>query len=363
MGEPDKIETEIVLEVPQGYREGERLDRYISGFVLNATRSKVQKAIRDGRVTVNSVVTEKVSYTVSPGDRIVCRVLKPPPIETLPEAIPLDIRYEDADVLVVNKPAGMVVHPAYGNRTGTLVNALLHYTGSELLAPNSLVDEDDMDGDEEPDGSAAGLSNLGLVAPGDVVRPGIVHRLDKDTSGLLVVAKHDVAHARLAAQFADRTISRKYVAIVWGSPKDDEGVVDEPIGRSPRDRKKMAVLSEPAGKRAVTHFTVATRMAHTAVLHLWLETGRTHQIRVHLQRIGHPIFGDKTYGGDTIRSGPETRSRSAFMRNLFAELPRQALHAAQLRFLHPMSGKGIEIEAPVPEDMAFVLHRLSSVEP
>lgn len=372
MSEPDKIETEIVLDVPPGYQDGGRLDTYISSFVLNATRAKVQKAIKSGNVAVNGKVQMKSSTVVAAGDRIVCTVMKPPPLTIGPEDIPLDIRYEDADVIVVNKPAGMVVHPAYGNRSGTLVNALLHYVGAGPLSPESQSDEEDViDDDADPDevkptaaSDASGLSNLvAAPGPGDVVRPGIVHRLDKDTSGLLVVAKNDVAHTRLAAQFADRTISRKYYAIVWGSKIDDDGTIDLPLARSVRDRKKMAVAQESEGKRAVTHYHVEERFAHFAFVSLKLETGRTHQIRVHLEKIGHPIFGDLTYGGTNVRSGPDTRNRQAFLRNLFLRLPRQALHAAQLTFLHPADHRTVTVEAPLPEDMQFVLERIRSVEP
>ncbi|NNE35746.1 MAG: RluA family pseudouridine synthase [Rhodothermales bacterium] len=371
MSEPEKIETEVILDVPSGYRDAGRLDSYITSFVLNATRSKVQKAIKGGMVSVNGEVVQKVSTVVMADDRIVCRVMKAPPMAINPEDIPVDVRYEDQDVIVVNKPAGMVVHPAYGNRTGTLVNALLHYVGAGTVMPTELESEDvdnpaavETDAVQSEEKSPSGLSNLvAPLSPGGVVRPGIVHRLDKDTSGLLVVAKHDVAHARLSAQFADRSISRKYYAIVWGAGIPDEGTIDFPVARSPRDRKKMAVVRDTEGKRAVTHYRVEQRFGHTAFVSLKLETGRTHQIRVHLQKIGHPIFGDVTYGGTHIHAGPDTRNRKSFMRNLFQRLPRQALHAAELTFTQPMTGQTINVEVPLPEDMQFVLDRLRSVEP
>lgn len=336
---PERVETEVRLLVPAGYVGGGRLDRYITGFVPNATRSKVQKAIRDGQVSVNGRVETKVSHTVVGGDEIVCVVWRPPPIRIEPEAIPLDIVHEDADVIVIDKAAGMVVHPAYGHRSGTLVNALLHHLGSPAIEAEA---DDDVDEEVDP-----------------AIRPGIVHRLDKDTSGLLVVARNELAHVKLARQFEDRTIHRTYAALVWGNPPS-EGVVDAPIGRSPRDRKLMAVVRK--GKAARTHYRVLTRFAHAAMLELRLETGRTHQIRVHMASIGHHVLGDRAYGGDAIRSGPDTRVRRAFYRNLFEELPRQALHARRLEFVHPTSGENVAFESELPADFSRAIARLERDE-
>lgn len=351
--EPDRIETEIVVSVPAGYREGARLDQYLTDYIQNATRSKVQQGIKAGQVRVNEVVTSKPSYSVQAGDHIVCTVMKPPPLDIIPQDIPLDIVYEDDALIIVDKAPGMVVHPAYGNRSGTMVNALLHHLGSDSI---------DME-DEDPYESLE-LSSLNASPsfPGDpTVRPGIVHRLDKDTSGLLVVAKTDSDHAFLARQFHDHSIERVYKAILWGRLALDQGSVDEALGRSPRDRKKMAVSVD--GKRAVTHYTVIERLAHTSLCEFKLETGRTHQIRVHAAHIGHPIVGDTTYGGDRIRSGPDTRSRNQFFRNLFQEMPRQALHAAVLGFIHPRSRETVRFESELPDDFRFVLQRLRDVEP
>ena len=353
----EKQETVIEIEVPEGYRAAQRLDVYLAEKLPNATRAKVQRGIKDGHVTVNGAVQTKVSTPVVSGDRIACRLQRPPPIEARPEPIPLDVVYEDDDLLVVNKAAGMVVHPAYGNRTGTLVNALLHHVGGEAI---SFEDED-----EEPDDEDVGLSTA-TAAPayaGDVtVRPGIVHRLDKDTSGLLVVAKHDAAHAHLARQFMDRTIHRRYLAIVWGVPEPERGTVETFLGRDPRDRRRMAVVPEERGKHAVTHYALVEPMQYTALVRFRLETGRTHQIRVHARHLGHPILGDATYDGTAVRYGPDVGKRRAFFRNLFGAMPRQALHAATLGFVHPTTGEAMSFEAPLPADMQHVLDRLRAVE-
>ncbi|MEP0546819.1 MAG: RluA family pseudouridine synthase [Rhodothermales bacterium] len=353
----EKQETLVVFDVPPGYTAEQRLDVYITDKLANASRSKVQRGIKDGHVTVNGAVQTKVSTPVVAGDHIECVLQRPPPIEARPEAIPLDIVYEDDVLLVVNKQADLVVHPAYGNRTGTLVNALLHHVGGGLL---SFEEED-----EEPEDEDVGLSTS-TAAPrydGDVtVRPGIVHRLDKDTTGLMVVAKNDVAHAHLARQFMDRTIRRRYLALVWGVPDPPEGTVETFLGRDPRNRRKMAVVPEERGKHAVTHFETVETQQYTSLLRFRLETGRTHQIRVHARHLGHPILGDPTYDGQTIRYGHDTGKRRAFFRNLYEVMPRQALHAATLGFVHPATGEALDFEAPLPDDMQHVLDRLRRVE-
>ncbi len=353
----EKQETQLTFEVPPGYREGERLDVYLTRFLQNATRTKVKRGVKEGRVTVNGVVVTKGAHTVQAGDVIVCRLLRPPPITLAPEPIPIDVVYEDEDLIVVNKAAGMVVHPAYGNRTGTLVNALLYHVGGRELSVEAF--EEEGVGDE-----TVGLSvvNAAPAASDDpAVRPGIVHRLDKDTSGLMVVAKNDVAHVKLARQFENRTIRRRYLALVWGVPPP-EGRIETHLGRDPRDRKRRAVVRPAHGKRAVTNYRTLEAMAHTALVAFRLETGRTHQIRVHARFIGHPILGDVTYGGDRIRSGPDTSHRRAFFKNLFARMPRQALHAHTLGFTHPRTGEEMHFTAELPEDMRFVLEQLRRLE-
>lgn len=318
--------TEYLLEVPEGQSSDIRLDKYITSFVQNATRNKVQKAIKDGYVLVNGK-REKASYVMQPGDKIEISLPKPPPEKAKPEEMDLNIVYEDDDLLIVNKESDLVVHPAYGNWTGTLVNGLLHHTKSNLA-----------NADEE------------------TLRPGIVHRLDKDTSGLLVVAKNEVTHQKLSKQFAKKKPDRTYWAIVWGYPPET-GTLESYLGRSPRDRKIMTVLKE-GGKLAITHFTRLEQYDHLALLEVQLETGRTHQIRVHLQHEGYYVFGDQTYGGDTVRYGPNTGSRKNMFKNMFAKLGRQALHAKTLGFVHPTTGEKVEFDSPLPEDFQFVLDKL-----
>jgi 23S rRNA pseudouridine1911/1915/1917 synthase len=347
----------VTLEVPQGYREDARLDVYLTRFLPNASRAKVQVGLKEGQVTINGAMVDKASYRVQAGDRIVCRLRRAPPVEALPENIPLDILYEDAHLIVLNKPVGMVVHPAYANLTGTLVNALLYHVGSRGITLEEVDDVEDED---------VGLSTLNAApaAPGDVaIRPGIVHRLDKDTSGLMVVAKDDVSHRRLARQFEARTIQRRYQGIIWGVPDPAEGRIEGDIARDPRDRKRMAVVPSGKGKHAVTHFKTLEAFACAALLEFRLETGRTHQIRVHAKHMGHPLLGDVTYGGQSIHCGARSASRQAFFRNLFEAMPRQALHAYTLGFDHPHTGEPLQFAAPPPPDMQFVLERLRQVEP
>lgn len=318
--------TEYLLDVPDGQSTDIRLDKYITSFVQNATRNKVQKAIKDGYVLVNGK-KEKASYLMQPGDKIEISLPKPPPEKARPEPMDLNIVYEDDDLLIVNKEADLVVHPAFGNWTGTLVNGLLHHTQSNLAN-----------------------------AEEETLRPGIVHRLDKDTSGLLVVAKNEVTHQKLSRQFAKKKPDRTYWAIVWGYPPES-GTIESYLGRSPRDRKIMTVLKE-GGKHAITHFTRLEQFDHLALLEVQLETGRTHQIRVHLQHEGFFVFGDKTYGGDTVRYGPNTGSRKNMLKNMFAKLGRQALHAKTLGFVHPTTGENVAFDSPLPEDFQFVLDKL-----
>lgn len=350
--EPDKVETIIELEVPVGYQENERLDVFLTRFIPNVSRSKVQQGIRDGSVSVDGTVIARPSRTVQARERIRCRVMKSPPIRAEPEDIPLDIVFEDEHLIVVNKPAGMVVHPAYGNRTGTLVNALLHHVGG---APVSFDDNDD---DGEPEDEEVGLSvvNAAPVAPADIsIRPGIVHRLDKDTSGLLVVAKTDVIHRELARQFFERTIERRYLALVRGEPRPSSGTIDTHLARDPRDRKRMAVSGTERGKHAITHYKVLEPFDVASLVEFRLETGRTHQIRVHSTHIGHPILADTTYGGDRLIGSNLAQAR---LKRVLACLTTQALHAASLGFRHPVTERDIYFESPLSPALEAALAEL-----
>jgi 23S rRNA pseudouridine1911/1915/1917 synthase len=306
------------LEVT-GPAEGARLDAFLAGRLPELSRSRVVQLIAEGRVLLNGRAAKK-SERVVPGD--VVEVAVPPPVPSTvgPEDIPLDVVYEDAHLLVVSKPAGLVVHPAPGHRTGTLVNALLHHV------------ED--------------LSGIGGVK-----RPGIVHRLDRDTSGLMLVAKHDQAHRRLATALKRREIRRRYLVVAWGHLDQDRVTVDAPVGRSHRNRKRMAVVE--GGRRAVTRFGRLARWPAADLLEAELETGRTHQIRVHLAHIGHPVVGDAVYGAGGARgiSGPDR----PWAAELERRVPRQFLHAYRLTFAHPVTGQVLEMEAPWPPDLAGVV--------
>ncbi len=318
----------LEIRVPPGKKK-ERLDIYITGHVENATRNKVQQAIRKGTVLVNGKEV-RPSYTVMPDDVIAISLPGPPPADALPENIPVEILFEDDDLIVVNKPAGMVTHPAHGNYTGTLVNALLYHCGK-------------------------------LASGADPVRPGIVHRLDKETSGVMVVAKNENAHAKLALQFARRTIRREYQAVVWGRFRESSGLIEAELGRSKSDRKKMAVVD--GGKSAATEFTVLEQFPYLALLRLKLRTGRTHQIRVHLSHINHPVFGDPTYNGRRIVWGSGGGGQKAQVQRFLLMMPRQALHAKTLGFLHPVNRQEMYFDTPLPPDMGGLLEALRSAPP
>ncbi len=297
-----------------------RIDKYLMGLVQNATRNKIQKAADNGDIYVNDVPV-KSNYKVKPGD--VIRILfTHPPYENIiiPENIPLDIVFEDDALLVINKPAGLVVHPGHGNYTGTLVNALAFHF--ENLPMNSSD------------------------------RPGLVHRIDKDTSGLLVVAKTEHALAHLALQFEKKTSEREYRALVWGNVKEEEGTIEGNIGRHVKDRMLMAVFPDgEEGKPAVTHYKVLERFGYVTLVSCKLETGRTHQIRVHMKYIGHTLFNDARYGGDQILKGTTFTKYKQFIDNCFKILPRQALHAKTLGFVHPVTGEMMRFETDLPQDM------------
>ena len=305
-----------------------RIDRYLAEHLQDTSRHRVQLAIEAGYVRVNEKVV-KANYKVRPLDVITLVMpYQRRGVEIKPEDIPLDIVYEDEELLVVNKPAGMVVHPGHGNYSGTLVNALAFYLGRE---PGP-------DGDER----------MGLL----------VHRIDKDTSGLLVVAKTDAAQIDLARQFFHHSIERRYWALVWGNIAQDEGTIDAPIGRDPNDRLRFRVCSDPAqGRNAVTHYRVLERFGYVTLVECVLETGRTHQIRVHLNHVGHPLFNDARYGGDRILKGALYTKYKQFIDNCFALCPRQALHAKTLGFVHPCTKKGISFDSEIPSDMSALLEK------
>jgi len=305
-----------------------RVDKYLSDHLRDTSRHRVQLAIEAEYVRVNDKVV-KANYKVRPLDVITLMMpYRRRGIEIKPEPIPLDIVYEDEDLLVVNKPAGMVVHPGHGNYSGTLVNALAYHLGRQ--------------GEESEDG------RMGLL----------VHRIDKDTSGLLVVAKEDAAQIELARQFFHHTIERRYWALVWGNIADDEGTIDAPIGRDPNDRLRFRVCAdETQGKHAVTHFRVLERFGYVTLVECRLETGRTHQIRVHMNYIGHPLFNDARYGGDRILKGTLYTKYKQFIDNCFALCPRQALHAKTLGFVHPRTRKGISLDSEIPSDISALLEK------
>ncbi len=356
--EVTRRDNTIQIEVPGEYAAEERIDKFLTRFFPEASRTKVQRSINEGQALVNGADIKK-SYAVQPGDTIVCRLVQPPPLEAQPEAIPLNIVYEDEDLIVVNKEAGMVVHPAPGHHSGTLVNALLHHVQGEPIHYAPQDNPDALDDD------AIGLSMVNALPDRPdrrVVRPGIVHRLDKGTSGVLVVAKHDRAHRKLAEQFKAHTIHREYWAILWGHPEPPSGRIEGAIGRDRHDRKRMAVVPEERGKYAVTHYATIERHAHTALVRFGLETGRTHQIRVHAQHINHPVLGDPKYGGQTVRYGSQGSKRRRFFERLFETLPHPALHARALGFTHPRTGERVDFTAELPDALQHVLDRLRAVE-
>ena len=301
--------TKLTLTAEAG---GERLDAFLAGRVEDLTRSAAQKLLEKGAVTIAGRPAKKNEKT-TPGMTVEIELPDPEPIDVLPQNIPLDVVYEDADVIVINKPVGLVVHPAPGHPDGTLVNALLYHCGDSLSGINGQL------------------------------RPGIVHRIDRDTSGLIIAAKNDKAHLALAEQLQDHSLARVYEAVVHGNFREDEGTVDAPIGRHPIDRKKMAI-DRKDGRRAVTHWTVLGRYNGFTHIQCRLETGRTHQIRVHMASIGHPLVGDPVYGGN---------------RKSLPGLTGQCLHARKLRFVHPSTRELVEVECPLPDWFERVLRQIN----
>ncbi len=344
---PEKIETKYVFEITRG-QSPERVDVFLSQAVAGATRNRVQKAIDSGMVMINGSPV-KASRKVQPLDKVEVTLMKPPPMELVPEDIALNIVYEDKYVLVVDKPAGMCVHPGFGNRYGTLVNALLYHFG---VRENIQIEVDDTDEEETSEGE---------IFAGDDVRPGLVHRIDKDTSGLLLIAKDPVSHAFLAKQFADKTTEREYWAVVWGTFKESQGEIADNIGRSPKDRKIFTAMKR-GGKTARTDYFVLENMNNTALVKFVLHTGRTHQIRVHAQSINRPIFGDQTYGGDTILYGGEKAKFRQLADKCLKIAQRQILHAKTLGFIHPETQEFMRFESALPQDFQEILALLDNKE-
>jgi 23S rRNA pseudouridine1911/1915/1917 synthase len=313
------------FEVPKGQLLL-RIDKYLMNMIPNATRNKIQNAATAGDIYVNDVPV-KSNYKVKPFD-IIRILLSHPPFENRvdPENIPLDIVFEDDALLLINKPAGLVVHPGHGNYTGTLVNALAYHF--ENLPMNSSE------------------------------RPGLVHRIDKDTTGLLVIAKTEAAMTHLAKQFENKTTEREYIAIVWGNVKEDEGTIEGNLARHLKDRMQMAVFADPEiGKPAITHYKVIERFGYVTLVSCILETGRTHQIRAHMKHIGHPLFNDARYGGDLILKGTTFTKYKQFIDNCFKILPRQALHAKTLGFIHPNTGELLRFDTELPDDMTELIEK------
>lgn len=300
-----------------------RIDKFLFNRIENVSRNKIQNAAKAGSILVNDEPV-KSNYKIKPNDTI--SIVLPNPIrefELIPEEIDFEILYEDQDILVVNKEAGMVVHPGHGNYTGTLMNALAFYyrDNSEVL-------------------------------------PSLVHRIDKDTSGVLLIGKNEEAQTLLGKQFYDHSIERKYMALAWGDIKDDEGTITGHIARNPNNRLQMFVFPEgDQGKHAVTHYRVAERFGYVTLVECELETGRTHQIRAHLKFLGHPLFNDERYGGDKILKGTTFSKYRQFVQNCFKILPRQALHAKSLGFVHPATKKKLHFEMPLPEDFSQVIEK------
>lgn len=326
-----------------------RVDKFLVDRIVGTSRNRIQRAADGGFILVNGK-PEKVSYKVRPNDVVQVMMDRPRhSTEIISEDIPLDIVYEDDDLLVVNKPAGMVVHPGHGNYTGTLVNALAFHLGySSLNAEDSESDFEGEEGEEMDGVEGAPVENFDFQK-----RMGLVHRIDKETSGLLVIAKTEDAGTSLSRQFFHKTTRRLYTALVWGHVDADEGIIEGNIGRNHRDRTLMDFYpaGSEEGKPAVTHYKVLQRLGYVTLVECRLETGRTHQIRVHMKHIGHTLFNDKTYGGDRILKGTTFSKYTQFVNRCFEVCPRQALHARTLGFRHPRTGEEMDFEAPLPADM------------
>lgn len=309
-----------------------RIDKFLVNRIENATRTKIQHAAEAGCIHVNSKAV-KSNYKVKPGDVITVLLPHPPrEIELIAQDIPINILYEDDDIIIVNKEAGMVVHPGYGNYTGTLMNALVHHFQHLPVSKTQKVEAE--------------------------LRPGLIHRIDKNTSGIIVIAKNELSMTRMAKKFFDRDIDRTYLALVWGDFKEEEGRIEGNIGRSLRDRKKMTVFPEADhGKHAVTHWKVVERLGYVTLVECKLETGRTHQIRVHMEYIGHPVFNDETYGGNKILKGTTFTKYKQFVENCFQLMPHHVLHARSLGFKHPATKKYIHFDSKPPANFQKLLEK------
>ena len=323
-----ELHEHFAFDIDEG-QEPLRIDKFLMSRIENATRNKIQKAAKEGSIRVNDTIV-KSSYKVKKGDKI--RILfSHPPYENLltPEDIDLNIEYEDDSIIVINKKSGMVVHPGHGNYSGTLINGLLYHFNN--LPVNS--------------------SN----------RPGLVHRIDKDTSGLLVVAKTEKSMTILAKQFFNKSVNREYIALVWGDVKNDEGEINAPIGRNPKNRLQMIVYEDlEGGKEAITNYKVIERFGYVTLVSCRLKTGRTHQIRVHMKYLGHTLFNDERYGGDKILKGTVYSKYKQFVQNCFDIIPRQALHAKTLGFVHPKTKENILFDSELPNDMNYVIEKWRS---
>lgn len=354
---PERIEHTYEFVIPSRQKP-ERLDAFITKSILHATRTRVQKGIDAGIVTVNDLPT-KANYKIRPGDVVRVTVMKPPPLELIPQDISLDVLYEDDVLMVIDKAPGILVHPGLGNRSGTLVNAVLWHLGYRealaVLKRRESWGDDEQSSDEEE----AEQFTIGGAAEVDMngLRPGIVHRLDRDTSGVMVIGKtYDVTMA-LATQFAERTVSREYIALAWGVVKDDWRLIEGDIGRSPRDRKLRAIV-ERGGKYAATEVTVLERHSCATLITCKLRTGRTHQIRVHLAAQRHPLVGDPDYGGRDAALQAIHHSFKRLGQSMLKSIHRQALHARSLAFTHPVTGERMQFSSPIPADMQNCLDLL-----
>ena len=325
----EELYERLNIKVDKG-QEPFRLDKFLSSRIENASRNKIQQAIEAGRVLVNNNIVSS-NYKIRPSDNIIIYSEKQVQgEEIIPEKMPLNIVYEDDDVMIINKPPGLVVHPASGNYTGTLINGVAWY----LQEKNASISEETLP------------------------RFGLVHRIDKNTSGLMVLAKTEKAVASLARQFFEHTVKRQYIALVWGDIANETGTVVAHIGRHKRFRKLFEAYPEgDNGKEAITHYKVLDRFGYVTLVQCVLETGRTHQIRVHMKYIGHPLFNDETYGGDKIVKGTVFSKYKQFVENCFAICPRQALHAKTIGFIHPTTGKEMIFESELPDDMKKLIEK------